>query len=86
MRQRKKIQVRTLELRVDQLKLEQLRLKQIINDRKTADIMLAMVGGEVKASSLTATEEAAVDHILKRDHDEIPDGRNVRDKSCRYLL
>jgi len=39
-RQRKKLQMQTLQLRANELKLEQQRLKQIINDRKTANILL----------------------------------------------
>ncbi len=72
-RQRKKLQMQTLQLRADELKLEQQRLKQIINDRKTANILLVM-------SDVGENEEEHnpdVERILKRGNDEIPDGKRI---------
>ena len=52
-RQRKKLQMQTLQLRANELKLEQQRLKQIINDRKTANILLDICIADTQPADCT---------------------------------
>jgi hypothetical protein len=86
MRQRKKLQVQTLSLRANELKLEQQRLKQIVRDRRTADIMVALMASPSAAAATADAEfEDDILRILNRANEDIPDGRDVKEQSCKLM-
>lgn len=92
-RQRKKLQMQTLQVRAEELKLEQLRLKQIINDRKTANILLEITSASSPTSlpSLSASPQlpavfnSDIELILKRHNDDIPDGKKIMQETTAMV-
>jgi len=95
-RQRKKLQMQTLQLRANELKLEQQRLKQIINDRKTANILLDICSpspmnkeeGKKEVEVVIPVDvkfDADVEKILKRPNSDIPDGKRIMKETAALV-
>lgn len=68
--------MQTLQCRAEQLKGEQIRLKQIINDKNTASILVGLFA-KAPTTDQSSAEDPAVEDLLKRPVDEIPDASKV---------
>ena len=86
-RQRKKEQMLTLKTRAAELKEEQISVKQMINEKATASILVHLFA---EGSSLEEVEscnisDPAVEELLRRSQDAIPDPSHIQDLPALIL-
>ena len=86
-RQRKKEQMLTLKTQAAELKDEQIRLKQMINEKATATILVHLFaeGSPPNEAESCDVDDPAVEELLRRSHDSIPDASHIQELPALIL-
>jgi len=84
-RQRKKEHMQDLVQKAADLKQTQISLKSLINEKNTANILLAMLSPDVPSESNDANKDALIENLLKRSNEEIPDASQITELPALVL-
>jgi len=84
-RQRKKEHMQDLAIKATDLKQKQISLKSLINEKNTANILLAMFSPDNSSESKDTSKDDRIDHLLKRSNEEIPDASKITELPALVL-
>mmetsp|Transcript_17085 Transcript_17085/g.28382 ORF Transcript_17085/g.28382 Transcript_17085/m.28382 type:complete len:318 (+) Transcript_17085:107-1060(+) len=86
-RQRKKEHIQILQSRANQLKEEQIRILQVINETNTASILIGLfsVGKSSSCSPEATHSNPAVEQLLRRPVEDIPDAAKIQELPALIL-
>jgi len=84
-RQRKKEHMQVLVTKAADLKQKQISLKSVINEKNTANILLAMFSPDSSSDSKDANKDLRIENLLKRSNKEIPDASQITELPALVL-
>lgn len=84
-RQRKKEHMQVLVTKAADLKQKQISLKSVINEKNTANILLAMFSPDSSSDPKDANKDVKIEILLKRSNKEIPDASQISELPALVL-